>query len=249
MSLILLNNNSFSYTTQSEIPSVFDCNSGLLSNIYPTRYGDILCSRNGRIFFERKFADNVIITCRGNGDYNPQSFGNAIAYGLNSDYILRPCYWNMNNICFLEFPRQWFKYGNSLTTSLEGTWVENTLYYARLTLCFVVNGIEKTPLAPATSPVKTNPIPCTPTLQTFTKYVLNARNENGTIMYSFNQGYYDFGEGGYFYIFNSTHIVNWTNNEQWTIDVLDAETNESVADFNGYIVTGGIQFIPISAVL
>lgn len=136
MSLILLNNNTYNYTPEHDL-TLFYGNEVL--GFAGVSYA-ILVSNNSRPRFTRNIISTpVILTNDSDGNYNPQSFGNAITYGLNSNYILRPCYWTTDNIVSITFLNTPFYETEPIPYKVDGTLVADTLYITNCTVTIVNN--------------------------------------------------------------------------------------------------------------
>ena len=124
-SLLLLNNNAFSYSPSAQC-TMFYGDELIQQSLEPF---DILVSVNNQPQFTRYIISTpVILSNDSEGNYHPQSFGNAIAYGLNSDYILRPCYWNQSNIVTIQFDGTPHLEGTPIPHTIDGKITENTIY-------------------------------------------------------------------------------------------------------------------------
>lgn len=151
-SLLLLNNNAFSYSPSAQC-TMFYGDELIQQSLEPF---DILVSVNNRPQFTRYIISTpVILSNDSEGNYHPQSFGNAIAYGLNSEYVLRPCYWNQSNIVTIQFDGTPHLEGTPIPHTIEGKITENTIYLCNC-IATVINDIDENGKAviPSTCPLR-----------------------------------------------------------------------------------------------
>lgn len=278
MSLVLLDNltNSFKYTEKHfDKPTIISYNSSTGEFEYnePSQYGQIVCSSHGKAFYNRYFGDNLFLTCLPDGSYNPQNFSNGHAYGINSLYQLRPCYWTTSNIIEITFTSyteiaytkingiETATYKNSETTSMTaipftstGDHIENTLYLIDVNVNFIPNGIAKDDYQGAepqtfgsNNQVVVREAPCIPQ-RTRATFELT----NGTV--SFTTGRYDWALSGYWYCMVTNSLGTFDPKASWRLNITSYTNIEDhdygdPATWKPYMGIGVIRFIPISAVL
>lgn len=283
MSLVLLDNltNSFKYTEkQFDKPTIISYNSSTGEFEYdePSQHGQIVCSSHGKAFYNRYFGDNFFLTCLPDGTYNPQNFSTGHAYGINSLYQLRPCYWTTSNIIEITFTSyteiaytkingvETSTYKNPKTTAstaipytqtaeeIKQRHIENTLYLIDVNVNFIPNGKPKDDYKGA-DPQTFGPDSQVVVLEApCTPQRTRATFEltNGTL--SFTTGRYDWALSGFWYCMVTNSLGTFDPNAVWRLNITSYTNIEDhdygdPANWKPYMGIGVIRFIPISAVL
>ena len=277
MSTVVLRNNVYNTPDRERDingeyrPCIFIKNGmNTIDYLYPEKHGDILACIDGKICFTNNIADKVLIAVDNDGQYNPQSFDKAIAYGINNQYQLRPCRWFPENILLVTFCQGPFQYStdlliaetpissstpelltsldkasfdsrmNQIIASIDGIPVRDTIYLAVANLTFCTNGTWTSAITSTSTPIESHPIPFQPTSTNLGIISLQDMKSISSNNSIFTEGHYDYITTGYYYIINSVITTTFDNSPYQIHTTIDA------TGCTGYMICGQILYIPVS---